>query len=304
MLNVFSRRTARQGPQATRGFFDYLAVSSGQVPATKQSATGGAAKTEEKKHFSWDFIEWYRPYFGQFVGEMDKLKAFVNSVENKAREPARPYSTVNFDEWQAKIKDPTFVNELRAEYEAQMDIAKSFKDPYQHFSWSPEAQKELAQARREKYREFGLTPPEPQDEPKSKEAIDEGFAVTQANGQSLDEYYEKIGKEYQLDYEQIEAERDMFGVKGEMMDFALHPQIAEQIEETQAGKQTYVDKVLWEYEYQRYTKRERLMQLQDEVQRQAFLERWKHAARIHGADAGIEVGHMPMVNPVKSIIFA
>merc|ERR1719411_2477249 len=94
-----------------------------------------------------------------------------------------------------------------------------------------------------------------------------------------DDTYQKMEREYQLDYEQIEAERDMFGVKGEMMDYALHPQMAEQLEEASAGKQSYCDKILGEYEYSKYTKRERLMQLQGETQRQAFLERWKLAIR-------------------------
>merc|ERR1719461_2671316 len=98
----------------------------------------------------------------------------------------------------------------------------------------------------------------------------------------LDTQGEEYTKEMKLDYEQLEAEREMFGVKGEMMDFALHPQMAEMAEEFAAGKQTFTDKCLWEWEYAKHMKRERLMQLQDETQRAMFLERHKMALKIHG----------------------
>jgi len=263
-----------------RGVFDYLAaVKTGG--ADKPAAATATKERSIKNGIPWDFVEWYRPSQTEFAEGMDTFKNMAGKMESYSNEPSRPYKVVDWADWKKRIADPTFVDTVKADFHADVDIANSFTNPDQIFSWSEEAQAERLKAFKEQCSADGMkvgdfVPP------KNKEALTAKMDLLTAAGEAMDVAYERSRRELELDYEQVEAERDMFGVKGEMMDFALHPQKAEAEEEMAAGKQTYVDKVLEEYEYCIYAKRERLAQLQTETQRQAFLEKWRGNIKIHG----------------------
>jgi len=276
---MLSKRIPRASARLSRrNFFDYLAVS-------KTSGSQSVAAKKADDRVNWDFIEWYKPYLPQWVEQLEGLRDFLAVTEQKSREPSPPYSKVNFDEWRAKIKDPSFVDTVETTYQAEVDIANSFTDPYQWFGWSAEARKESDALANEEFRKFGFSLPE--EMPQNKEELMNNLEAITASVGEIDVHFDNVNKELKLDYEQLEAERDMFGLKGEMMDYALHPQLAEMQEEMLAGKQTYVDHVMHEFEYSRFLKRERLLQLQDETQRQVFLERHKMALRVHGINSAI-----------------
>lgn len=282
MLKSGARQISRINGKSRRGFFNYLAA----VSKPKETAASIDAKSKEDgKRFSFDFVEWYRPYEPEFVEGFDALKRAVSDTELKSKTPTQPYAKVNFEEFRDKIKDPRFVDEVEADFQAELDIAQSHTDPYQYFSWSKEAQHEKYLAKNEFRKKYGVPIPPKESEPRTKEELETGVVDTIDYLAEMDQSYDEFVRELRLDYEQAEAERDMFGLKGEMMDFALHPQMAELHEEYAAGKQTFVDKVLYEFEYSRYHKRERLLQLQDETSRQVFLERHKIALRFHGINA-------------------
>lgn len=284
MLKSSGSRRAVQ--RLRRGVFDYLAAT--KAPAKGSNAAAAAAQERSiKEGIPWDFIEWYRPEDHKFAEELDCLKQFFGRQESYAGEPSRPYKAVDWNEWKSKIADPAFVDEVKADFHAEVDIANSFTNPAQAYTWSAEAKKEVNTAIKQDATSHGYQFPADFKPPATYEAALASFDASTAQAQGMDAEYERHRREVELDYEQVEAERDMFGVKGEMMDYALHPQLAEMEEEETAGKQTYVDKVLEEWEFCIYAKRERLAQLQDETHRQAFMERWKRQIKIHGYDEAL-----------------
>merc|ERR1719412_2989693 len=82
--------------------------------------------------------------------------------------------------------------------------------------------------------------------------------------QEVMEKHRELLEEVKLDYEQLEAERDLFATSEETVQFALHPQLAEVQEETAAGKQTFHDFLMSSQLYVKYVKVERLAQAQTE----------------------------------------
>jgi len=280
MLRTYCSRECRRAltSPGKRGFFDFL--------AHRNAKPGVAvADTKTKETFNWEWLKWYEENNREFVttSELDKLQNFLTSKDKYSRESSRPLSNINWDEWKAKIKDPTFVDELRADYIAEVDIQNSKTDFDQFFSWSKEGKAEALRKMRDTMREFGQTPPDSLDinalTPKS---FDEECSVLVEKATDFDGADKQKRREMLLDYEQIEAERDLYGARGEMMDYAEHPQGAEMTEEEKAGKQTYVDKILHEHEFHKFHKRERLAQQRDENARQIFLDRYKHNIKIYG----------------------
>jgi len=272
-----------------RTFFDYLAAkkAAATAPATTgEGGSGAATKAPSAKDFSWGFLDWYRDENPVFVEQLEKLRAHMSYKDKYCLEPTRPYSKIDFADWKAKIKDPTFVDEVEADFQSKIDIAESFTDNWQPFTWSKEAQEEHRRTKREEYTKFGVEPPRAGDLD-SREKIEQCWKDMVGHAAEMDRQFDAAFKEYTLDYEQLEAERDMYGARGEMMDYAEHPTHAEMTEEMYAGKQTFNDKVLYEFEYSRFTKRERLMQLRDENARKLFLQNWREQVIIHGCDSSV-----------------
>jgi len=243
------------------------------------------SETKTKETFNWEWLKWYEENNREFItsSELDKLQNFLTSKDKHSRESSRPLSNINWDDWKAKIKDPTFVDELRADYIAEVDIQNSKTDFNQFFSWSKEAKAEALRNVRDTMREFGQTPSDTLDiNGLTVKSFDEECSVIIEEAQNFDGQDKQRRHEMLLNYEQVEAERDLYGARGEMMDYAEHPQGAEMTEEEKVGKQTYVDKILHEHEFHKFHKRERLAQQRDENSRQIFLDRYKEVIKIHG----------------------
>lgn len=271
MLSCGTRRVASS--QAKRGFFDFL--------ATTKAGAGGAAATRRKESFNWEWLEWFKENDTKAVYELDKIKAHCVRKDNQAREPSKPLPKIDWEAWKSKIKDPAFVENLRADYTAKVDIQNSFNDPLQHLTWSSEGKKEQIEKIRESMRESGVSPPDASDLAKAAKA-DIDNIYTDPMWVQKDTENEGLRQEMYLDYEQVEAERDLYGRRGEMAYLSENPQQAEQWEEDISGRQSYHDRLLFEWEYHQYGKRERLAQCQDEKQREIFLERYKESVKIHG----------------------
>lgn len=276
MFAKCGKRVARRSQQ-TRGFFDYLAPLSntGATTTSSQKSTG----------YSWEWLTWYQENANEFItnGQLDKFRDYWNGKDAESRGSVRPVNAINWDEWREKIADPTFVDTLRAEYHATVDIENSKRAGLEQVQgWSEEAIREYEQATKDKFREYGLQPPQGWTIPRSAQEAEDRFQVTLKVCEDTDAMWEESRRELVLDYEQVEAERDLFGARGEMMDYGEHPQYAEMHEENSQGTQTYTDKILYEFEYHKFTRRERLLQLQDETSRQIFLDRFKESIKIHG----------------------
>lgn len=275
-------RYGRQALRASqrRGFFDVLA----QTQAKPNADGSVAAVAGKKKEFGWEWLKWFQENSPEVVEatQMGKFKELLQARETFCLSSTRPSSNINWDEWRGKIKDPAFVETLRAKYCADYDIANSYTDPQQEQTWSEEAKAAKLKEYQAEMKKFGIT------------ATDAGILDFNSGGckafdkkvmemgRTIDDLYTDKKRDLYLSYEQAEAERDLFGYRGEMMDYAEHPEIAEMSEENLASKQTYSDKILFCHEFHRFHKRERLAQCQDDAERERFLQRYKDTIRIHG----------------------
>jgi len=155
-------------------------------------------------------------------------------------------SKLDFDQWRSKIADPNVVDQLEQEHKAVSDYWSKFTKYEQTNEWSPAGWAE------ESSREYSFTKVDPTEK--------DTRAAKEINAAEVMEKHRELLEEIKLDYEQLEAERDMFATSEEMVQHALHPQLAELQEETAAGKQTFTDFLMRGNRYARYVKKERLAQ--------------------------------------------
>ena len=96
-----------------------------------------------------------------------------------------------------------------------------------------------------------------------------------------------MSSELLKDFEQVDAERMMLGQETFWMQLSEHPQYAETMEDIYTAKHAYLDFVMMPYHID-YVKRERLVTMQDEERRKAFLERFETASKIrNGVDCTV-----------------
>lgn len=246
-----------------------------------------AAAAAKKETFNWEWMKWFEEHDRQTIQatELDKLRNYLEKEDEFSREPLKPIANLDWGAWKGKIKDPKFVDELRADYCAKVDIANSKTGFDQFYTWSEEGKKEHVNEAINNAKSMGFSL-----DSKTREAwlamTTEGFKAEESElmeaGHRQDGKGKQQKRELYLDYEQAEAEMDLFGWRGEMIELAEHPQNAEEWEESLAGRQTYTDKLLHEHEFHKFHKRERLAQQRDEKERQIFLERYKQTIKIHG----------------------
>lgn len=264
MLRQVSRPLARA--TGTRRFFDYVAVSQG---------TASAAGEEQTKAFSWDFANYLRKHFPDQVSEVDTIEKQFKRFEGQSRSVLRPAITPEFAKSRAEIADPNFVDDMEVNWGAQARFYDSNPTLEDMAGWSKPVHDEAqatARANGEAFEKY---------DPKS---FKEARAVEVVEAEKQDVFWAAAYNELKLDYEQVEAERDMFGLRAKMMTMAEHPQYAEIFEELSAGNQSFHDYVLWQFEYQRFIKKERLAQLQDERRREIFLQNNKWNVSIIGVE--------------------
>lgn len=261
---ALAARTARL---SQRGLFDYV--------REKQAKAQGVAVTREAPQWNWDFIERIRKIDPKAAAHYDKMKTDHRAVESRVNEPVKPTPPVDFEAWRKKVAHPTIVDELEAKYTALAKFVDSKPTMEQALTWSQEVRPRLLNG--EAYEETSF-----------QESLKRMFD----DAEKQDHYDAELYKELSLDYEQLEAERDMFGFRAETMDLAEHPSAAEQLEETSTGRQTFMDYVLSESEWYRFIKRERLQAMQDEAQKQLYLDTRKDTSIIYGfEEAATEAKH-------------
>lgn len=265
---MLSRASSRHACALTsrmqvRTFFDYLKeVNKDSAAAT----TSSAQKVGES--FSWDFVDYFRKQEPEKAVEFEAQQKAAKAAENWLSRPAINSPKLDFANWRNKVADPTLVDKLEQEYKATSDYWKHFTKYEQTNEWSQAGWTE------ETTREFTFQ--------RIEQGEKQNRAAKEINAAEVMEKHRELLEEIKLDYEQLEAERDMFATSEEMVQHALHPQLAELQEETAAGKQTFTDFLMRGNRYARYVKKERLAQAQNENRRKIFLERWKHYSYLRG----------------------
>lgn len=250
----------------SRGFFDYLA----EVNKTKGGAAATSTKSKQDEAFSWEFLEYFKKHEPEKAAEYEADQKKAKSAENWLATPVTRNPSIDWAKHKSRIADPSFVDQLETEMKATQDYWSKWTKYSQTTEWKAAGWAEESQ------RDYAFD----KIDPKEKDL--QAAKVLQA--QELMEKHRELLEEIKLDYEQLEAERDLFTASEETVQYALHPQLAEMQEETTAGKQTFHDFLLGTHIYARYIKTERLAQAQNENRRQMFLERYNQYSYLRGID--------------------
>jgi len=263
MLSKSSTRTLRvlSRPQA-RGFFDYLAE------VNKPTSKVSTSQTTTTTSFSWEFLDYFKKHEPEKAAEYEGDQLRATKAEQFLQKPSQVAPKLDFAKNKGRIADPAFVDRLETEYKAVNDYWSKWTKYSQTTEWSSAGWIEESQ------REYSFEPV-----PKNEAEVRAGKIL---KAQEVMEKHRELLEEVKLDYEQLEAERDLFATSEETVQFALHPQLAEVQEETAAGKQTFHDFLMSKGLYARYVKYERLAQAQNEERRKLFLDRYKHFSYLNG----------------------
>jgi len=245
-----------------RGFFDYIAEVS------KPSAEAATTTTTTETTFSWEFLDYFRKHEPEKAAEYEKMQAKLSSAESWLGGATPKAPVIDWAKHKSRIADPAFVDKLEVEMKATSDYWSKWTTYSQTSEWSAAGWAEESQ------RDYSF------------EKVDKNEKEVQAaqvlQAQELMEKHRELLEEIKLDYEQLEAERDLFTHNEEMAQMALHPQLAEMQEETYAGRQTFHDRLIGSHLYARHIKKERLAQAQNENRRKIFLERYNQYSYLRG----------------------
>lgn len=248
----------------TRSFIDYLAY-------LKSKSSGVEHTTQTKKKqaaFSWDFVDYFRKQEPEKAADFEAQQKSSKDAENWLSRPSAAQGVPDFEKWRARIADPAFVDRLEEEMKATSEYWSQFTKYEQTNEWSAAGWAD------ESIKDFSF--------PKLLPGEEGARLAKETQAAEVMEKHRELLEEIRLDYEQLEAERDLFATSEDMVHFALHPQLAEQQEEQFAGKQTFTDFQMRTADYAHYVKRERLAQAQNETRRQLFLERYKYYSHFNG----------------------
>jgi len=263
MLSRSSNRTLRvlSRPQV-RSFFDYLAE------VNKPTSKVSTSQTTTTTTFSWEFLDYFKKHEPEKAAEYEGDQKKASNAEQYLSKPTPAHPKLDFAKNKSRIADPGFVDRMETEYKAVNDYWSKWTKYSQTTEWSATGWVEESQ------REYSFEPV-----PKNEEEL---RAAKIMKSHEVMEKHRELLEEVKLDYEQLEAERDLFATSEETVQFALHPQLAEVQEETAAGKQTFHDFLMSKGLYARYVKYERLAQAQNEERRKLFLDRYKHFSYLNG----------------------
>jgi len=267
---MLSKNTARLASRASvrvqsRSFFDYLAELQRQNNPNQTTTT---TQQERSTSFTWEFLEYFKKHEPEKAADYEKDKSKAVETEQWLSRAAVQGPNIDFDKWRSRISDPAFVDRLENELKAHTDYWSKWKTYEQTNEWSEEAWSE------ERQLDFSFQKLDPREK--------DLRTAKEIKADELMIKHRELLEEIKLDYEQLEAERDLYGAGGDNLSFALHPQLAELSEEIAAGTQTFHDFVMNHNDYQRYTKWERLAQAQNENRRQIFLDRYKQFSYLRG----------------------
>lgn len=262
MLSTLRKSNRTLRVLQARGFFDHLGEIS--KPTSKKTTS----QTTTTTSFSWEFIDYFNKHEPEKAAEYAGDQKRASNAEQYLSKPALAHPKLDFSKNKERIADPAYVDRLETEYKAVSDYWSKWTKYSQTTEWSAAGWVEESQ------REYSF-----EAVPANEEEL---RAAKIMKSHEVMEKHRELLEEVKLDYEQLEAERDLFATSEETVQFALHPQLAEVQEETAAGKQTFHDFLMSKGLYARYVKYERLAQAQNEERRKLFLDRYKHFSYLNG----------------------
>jgi len=284
MLSRSSQRLCLQTiQQSKRGFFDYLRVAN-QVDAGKtiqqiEQDMNAEDDKEQGGNFGWQWLSWFEKNAPEKYAEYSSARSQFQRWEQYLGERGVVSSKkVDFAEYRNKIADPTFVDELEIAFHTERSTVSSISNMATLDAWPSSAVSSFKAQCEEKGDQL-VKPLSSEDRAAQAETL--------ANAELYDEKTKLMAAEIQKDFEQMDAERMMLGQETLMMELSEHPQYAETLEDVYTAKQTYLDYVMMPI-HNDYVKRERLVTMQDEERRKAFLERFERASKItNGVDCTV-----------------
>lgn len=266
-----------------RGFFDYLRVAN-QVDAGKtiQEIEEEFSKEDDTKQadsFNWQWLSWFEKNAPEKYAEYSSVRSQFQRWEQYLGERGvKSSKQIDFADYRSRIADPSFVDELEIAYHVEKSTVGSISNMSTLDSWAPAAVSSFKTQCEEKGDQL-VKPLTAEDKQQQAESLE--------NAELYDEKTKLMAAEIQKDFEQMDAERMMLGQETLMMELAEHPQYAETLEDVYTAKQTYLDYVMMPI-HNDYIKRERLVTMQDEERRKAFLERFERASKItNGVDCTV-----------------
>merc|ERR1719410_3264389 len=266
-----------------RHFFDYLKVAQ-EVDAGKsmneiESALTQADDTKQADSFGWQWLSWFQENVPEKYAEYASIRSQFQRWEQYLGSKAVASSKkIDFAEYRNKIADPTFVDEQEINFYVERDTVSSIANMQTLNEWPQET---IASFKEECENKGDLIvkPLSETDKQREKENLEAAEAY--------DEKMKLMSAEILKDFEQVDAERIMLGQETLYMQLSEHPQYAETIEDIYTAKQTFLDYVMMPI-HNDYVKRERLVTIQEEERRKAFLERFETASKItNGVDCTV-----------------
>lgn len=286
MLSRSSNRLCLKSIQTIgqRHFFDYLKVAnqvdSGISVEQQKNEEAKEAENAASSSFSWDFIKWYEKHCPEQVGQHNetrsKFQRYESFVIGQSAKAAS--SNIDFESFRNKIADKSFVDELEIQYSVDSTTLQSIKNMSSLEQWKQESV-ESFQKENEKTGDLILAP-------LTQEAKDQ-LDINATQAEETQERVARMLEEVKKDYEQLDAERMVYGYETDAMKYSEHPRFAETLEDVSASRQSFQDHVMFPF-LNENNKQEKLLQIQDENRRKLFLERFEHSSRIvNGYDQGL-----------------
>jgi len=244
-----------------------------------ESALTASEDTKRADSFGWQWLSWFQDNIPEKYAEYASIRSQFQRWEQYLGSKAVSSSKqIDFAEYRNKIADPSFVDEQEINYYVEQNTVSSIASMSTLNEWS---QASIASFKEECEQKGDLIvkPLSDMDKQKEKENLEAA--------EQYDEKMKLMSAELMKDFEQVDAERIMLGQETLHMQLAEHPQYAETIEDIYTAKQTFLDFVMMPI-HNDYVKRERLVTMQDEERRKAFLERFEMASKItNGVDCTV-----------------
>jgi len=272
-INIVNKRT----------FFDYLRVAnevdSGKSIKDIESEFSKEDDTKEATSFAWNWLSWFQENAPEKYAQYASIRSQFQRWEQYLGERGITASKkIDFGDYRNKIADPKFVDNLEINYFVERDTISSISNMDTLNDW-PSNSITAFKDECENNGDLIVKPLSNEEKQKEKENLE--------NAELYDEKMKLMAAEILKDFEQIDAERMMLGQETLLMQLSEHPQYAETLEDIYTAKQTYLDYVMMPI-HNDYVKRERLVTMQDEERRKAFLERFEYASKVvNGVDCTV-----------------
>jgi len=266
-----------------RSFFDYLRVAndvdSGKTIEQIESELTKEDDQKESASFGWQWLSWFENNAPEKYAEYASVRSQFQRWEQYLGERGiKSSKQIDFADYRNKIADATFVDDLEINYYVEKNTISSISNMDTLNTWSTSSVNSFQKECEDKG-DLIVKPLTNEDKQREKESLE--------NAELYDEKMKLMSQEILKDFEQIDAERMMLGQESFYMQLSEHPQYAETVEDIYTAKQAYLDYVMLPI-HRDYVKRERLVTMQDETRRKAFLERFELGSKmINGMDCSV-----------------